>query len=159
MSGSLESCYSNYYSFEPHIFMDTPNSQQKPVVPMPQVDSALKQENLPTQRIKPLFRGMQIVWYVLAVLEILLALRFLLKLFAANPQAGFTQFIYVITGFFAAPFFIVFKVSQVQGSIFEWSTLLAMAVYLLIAFMIVKAIIMIKPVSTKEADMELNEQK
>lgn len=122
------------------------------------MDATLREERLPTHRIKPLYRGTQIVWYILAILEILLALRFLLKLLGANAGAGFTQFIYGITWLFAGPFIFVFRASQVQTNIFEWSTLLAMAVYFLVAWMIVKAAIMAKPVSTEEADQKLPEQ-
>lgn len=136
--------------------METTPAQEK--APMPKVESTLKVEQLPTSRIRPLYRISQIVWYVVGVVEILLALRFFLKLFGANATAGFTKFIYGATGLFASPFFRVFRVSQVEGSVFEWSTLLAMAVYLLVAWMIVKAIVMGKPVSTKEADQKLPDQ-
>jgi hypothetical protein len=122
---------------------------------MPRVESTLKEEKLPTQRIKPLYRTTQIVWYILAVIEAILAVRFFLKLLGANTQAGFTQFIYGATQIFAGPFLIVFRVSSVERNIFEWSTLLAMVIYLLIAWIIVKGLIMSKPVSTKEADEKL----
>lgn len=131
---------------------------QKTDAPMPRVEATLKAEELPTQRIRPLYRTSQIVWYILAVVEILLAIRFLLKLLGANVLAGFTQFIYGATQIFAGPFLIVFRVSRVEGSIFEWSTLLAMAVYFLIAWMIVKGLILSRPVSTKEANKKLPEQ-
>lgn len=107
---------------------------------------------------KPLYRGTQIVWYLLGLLEILLAFRFVLKLFAANPSAGFTSFIYGATHIFTAPFLSVFRVSQVAGSIFEWTTLLAMLVYWLIAFGIVKLFLMGKTVSTPEAAAKLDNQ-
>lgn len=139
------------YLFNPH-FMDNTTP------PMPHVEATLHEEKLPTHRIKPLFRTSQVVWYVLAVIEVLLAFRFLLKLFGANTAAGFTQFIYGITYLFAAPFLFVFPAPQNGRSIFEWSTLLAMAVYFLIAWMIIKAIIMAKPVSTEEADERLPSQ-
>jgi len=137
--------------------MDT-QEPKKTEAEMPRVDSTLKEEQLPTQRIKPLYRVTQVVWYILGLIEILLVLRFFLKLFGANPQAGFTQFIYVITQIFAGPFLLVFRVSSAEGSVFEWSTLLAMAVYFLVAWLIVKALIMSKPVSTKEANKKLPEQ-
>jgi hypothetical protein len=133
--------------------METTTPTEK--VSMPKVDSTLREEKLPMHRIRPLYRMSQIVWYVLGLVEILLALRFLLKLFGANSGAGFTKFIYGASALFAAPFLYVFKISQVEGSIFEWSTILAMAVYLLVAWLIVKAIVMGKPVSTKEADQKL----
>ena len=125
---------------------------------MPHVESTLKQEQLPTQRIKPLYRGTQVIWYIIAMIEILLVIRFFLKLLGANPQAGFTQFIYGATQLLAGPFLVVFRVSRVEGSVFEWSTLLAMAIYFLFAWIVVKGLIMSKPVSTKEADQKLPEQ-
>lgn len=107
---------------------------------------------------KPLYRGTQIVWYLLGLLEILLAFRFVLKLLGANPVAGFTSFIYGITYIFTAPFLSVFRMTKVSGSIFEWTTLLAMFVYWIIAFGIVKLFLMGKTVSTPEAADKLNAQ-
>ena len=90
---------------------------------------------------KPLYRGTQIVWYILGLIEILLVFRFVLKFLGANPEAGFTDFIYSVTYIFAAPFISVFSVSYIEGSIFEWTTLLAMFVYLIIAMGIIKLFI------------------
>ncbi|MEI8061781.1 MAG: YggT family protein [bacterium] len=101
---------------------------------------------------KPLYRGTQIVWYVLGIIEVLLAFRFVLKLLGANPAAGFTSFVYGITYVFANPFLSVFRSSQiVTGSIFEWTSLLAMVVYWIIATAIVNLFFMGKTVSTPEA--------
>ncbi len=127
--------------------------------PMPQVESTIKQETIPTGRIRPLYRSTQIIWYIVGVIEVVLVLRFLLKLLVANPGAGFTRFIYGVSWFFASPFIYVFRASTpVEGSAFEWSTLLAMLVYVLLAWLIVKALVMGKPVTTKEADEKLPKQ-
>lgn len=107
---------------------------------------------------KPIYRGTQIVWYILGVIEALLVFRFVLKLLGANPDAGFTSFIYGVTQIFASPFLNVFGVSQVAGSIFEWTTLLALFVYWVIAFGIIKLFLMGKTVSTPEAATKLNDQ-
>ena len=112
--------------------------------------------NSPTT--KPLFKGTQIVWYLLSLLEVLLAFRFLLKLTGANPEAGFTSFIYAVTWPFATPFLAVFPTTTVQGSILEWTTLLAMLVYWIVAFAIVKLFLMSKTVSTPEAASKLEEK-
>ncbi len=109
-------------------------------------------------RTKPLYRGTQIVWYILGVLEVLMAFRFILKLLAANAGAGFSSFIYNVTYPFVVPFLSVFKVSKVEGSIFEWTTLLAMFVYWLLAIAIIKLFLMGKSVSTTEAAIKLGEQ-
>ena len=107
---------------------------------------------------KPLYRGTQIVWYILGLLEVLLAFRFVLKLLAANPSAGFSNFIYTVSYPFATPFLNVFRIMKVEGSIFEWTTILAMLVYLLICWGIVKLFFMSKTVSTPEAAAKLDEE-
>ncbi len=107
---------------------------------------------------KPLYRGTQIVWYILGLIEVLLAFRFVLKLLGANPEAGFSAFIYGVTYVFAAPFLSVFRITQVAGSVVEWTTLLAMLVYWMVAWGIIKLFLMGKTVSTPEAAVKLNEQ-
>ena len=112
--------------------------------------------NSPTT--KPLFKGTQIVWYLVSILEVLLAFRFVLKMMAANAGAGFTSFIYNVTWPFTAPFLAVFRRTTVQGSVFEWTTLLAMLVYWMIALAIIRLFMMSKTVSTPEAAAKLEEQ-
>jgi hypothetical protein len=112
--------------------------------------------NSPTT--KSLYRGTQIVWYFLGLLQTLLAFRFLLKLMAANPSAGFTNFIYSASSPFVSPFLNVFGITSVEGSIFEWTTLLAMLVYGLVAWGIVRLFLMSKTVSTPEAASKLNKE-
>ncbi len=107
---------------------------------------------------KPLYRGTQVVWYLLGLIEALLAFRFALKLLAANPDAGFSSFVYGVTYVFAAPFLNVFRVSHVAGNIFEWTTLLAMFVYWALAVGIIRLFLMGKTVSTPEAATKLNSQ-
>ncbi len=108
---------------------------------------------------KPLYRGTQAVWYILSLLEGLLAFRFALKLLAANSGAGFTSFIYSVTHIFVAPFQAVFRISQpVQGSVIEWATLLAMLVYWFAALGIRRLLVIGKPVSTPEAAEKLSRQ-
>lgn len=111
-----------------------------------------------SSRTKPLYRGTQIVWYIVGIVEALLAFRFILKLLAANPEAGFSSFIYGITYPFAAPFLNVFSIPRVEGSVLEWTTLLAMLVYFLIALAIIKLFVMSKPVSTPEAAVKFDQQ-
>ncbi len=107
---------------------------------------------------KPLYRGTQFVWYIIGAIEILLAFRFVLKLLGANTGAGFTNFIYSITHVFTVPFSRVFHITAVDGSIFEWTTLLAMLVYWVVAIGIVRLFLMSKTVSTPEAAVRLRDQ-
>lgn len=107
---------------------------------------------------RPLYRGTQVVWYLLGIMEVLLAFRLVLKLLGANADAGFTSFIYAVTAPFTAPFAAVFQVSSVQGSVFEWTTILAMFVYWVIAWGAIKLLVMGKAVSTPEAAVKLDRQ-
>lgn len=108
--------------------------------------------------IRVRFRSSQIVWYILGLIEILLVFRFVLKFIGANESAGFTQFIYTISFPFAGPFETILNASQVNASVFEWSLLIAMIVYALIAWGIVKLLVMSKPVSDQEAHSKLDSQ-
>jgi len=63
---------------------------------------------------------------------VLLGLRFVLKLIAANPDSGFAAFIYGITGPFIAPFALLVGTPTAGGIILEVTTLIAMAVYALV---------------------------
>jgi len=110
-----------------------------------------------SESTRPLYRGTQVVWYVLSVIEGLLAVRFALKLLQANPGAFFTDFIYTVSGVFVLPFVSVFRNARIEDSVFEWTTLLAMLVYWLIAVAIIKLFIMSKSVSSTEADQKLQE--
>lgn len=82
------------------------------------------------------------VWYVYGLVAILLALRFTLKLFAANPANAFVEFTYNVSGVLSAPFDTIFGVTKRTAgtvvSVFEPSILVAIAVYALIAWGIVK---------------------
>lgn len=104
---------------------------------------------------KPLYRGTQIVWYLVGLIEVLLLFRFLLKLFGANATAGFTNFMYTVTAPLTMPFTSVFGTGKLEGSLFEWTTLLAMLVYFLIGWGITKLFLIGKTVSTPEAANKL----
>lgn len=116
----------------------------------------MNSHNSPTT--KPLFKGTQIAWYILSLLEVALMFRFIFKLAGANATAGFTSFIYGLTWPFTAPFLAVFPRTIIEGSIFEWTTLLAMFVYWMAAIAIVRLFLMSKTVSTSEAATKLEEQ-
>lgn len=108
---------------------------------------------------KPLYRGTQIVWFILGIMEVLLAFRFIFKLVGANPGAGFSKFIYGATYIFSTPFLTVFNKTQIAvGNVFEWSTLLAMLVYWIIAMGIIKLFLVSKSVSTPQAADKLAEE-
>lgn len=105
---------------------------------------------------KSIYHGTQIVWYILGVIETLLVFRLILKIMSANPSAVFSNFIYNITSPLTAPFRSVFKISTVEGNIFEWTTILAMVVYWIIAGGIIRLFLINRTVSTGEAATKLD---
>jgi len=107
---------------------------------------------------RPLYRSAQVVWYSLYIIEVLLLVRFVLKLFGANPEAPFSVFTYALSGIFVWPFVTVFNHDYVSGSVVEWTTLLAALVYWGLATAIIKLFIMSKSVSTHEADVRLTQE-
>lgn len=86
-----------------------------------------------------------IVYFIFGVIITILALRFVLLLFGANQSAGFTQLILGLSAPLMAPFFAVFGTTQLGGSVFEWSALLAIAIYALLAWGIASLIDAVTP--------------
>jgi uncharacterized protein YggT (Ycf19 family) len=80
------------------------------------------------------YRLQAVVWWVVGVIDTLIAIRFLLKLFGASTGAGFVQLIYQITDPLVAPFHGIFNTAAVRGSIFEPESLIAIIIYLLIGW-------------------------
>src|SRR3989344_2062742 len=107
---------------------------------------------------KAIFRLYQVIWYILGVIEVLLASRILLKLIGANLKSGFTSFIYSISAPLASPFRGVLGVTTSLESVIEWSTIIAMAVYAVVAFGIVKLFQLIKPTTEQEVNQSVNNQ-
>lgn len=86
-------------------------------------------------------RVCQIIYLVFGIIEVLIALRVILKLFGANPDAGFSSLIYGVTQPLVAFFQGVFPThSTNKGGVFEVSSVLAIIVYALLAYVIVRVI-------------------
>lgn len=105
----------------------------------PYNDSRIKYENhkLPLWFLK----SRNATYYVLGVVELLLAFRFVFKLLGANPNNGFVAFLYSIAGIFTAPFSGIFNPFITSGlaakSVLEPSAIIAMAVYAVLAWCLV----------------------
>ena len=110
------------------------------------------------QTKKAIFRSYQIIWYILGVIEVLLAFRVILKFLGANAFSGFTNFIYAISGSFALPFSGILGTTVSSNLIFEWSTLIAMAVYAIVAYGIVALFQLIKPTNPEEVEQTVDNQ-
>lgn len=86
----------------------------------------------------------KIVYYILGLVEALLAFRLVFKLLGANPGSDFVSLIYTVSKGFLIPFNGIFRSAVTQGietkSVLEPTTIIAMIVYALIAYGIVKLI-------------------
>jgi hypothetical protein len=88
----------------------------------------------------------RVIWWVAGVLLVLLAFRFVLALLGANPANAFANFIYSVSHPFVAPFFGLFSYNTQLGvSRFEIYTLVAMAVYAVIAWGLARLVTLNRP--------------
>lgn len=76
----------------------------------------------------------RVIWFVFGAIEVLIGIRFVLLLLGANAEAGFVKLVYGLSDIFMAPFAAVFQTDKVSGAVFEWSALLAILIYALIAW-------------------------
>jgi len=82
-----------------------------------------------------------LVYFLVSLIAILIALRVVLKLLAANPDSGFARFIHGVSGPFVAPFQGILGTPDAgNGSIFEFSSILAIAIYFLVGWIVAKII-------------------
>ncbi len=102
-------------------------------------DEERRLENV--QRLSTVNRFTQGIYYLGAALEILLVLRFLLHLLAANTENLFASFILELSEPFVIPFANLFNNPQIGGSaVFEITTLVGMAIYALLTWLVVRLI-------------------
>jgi uncharacterized protein YggT (Ycf19 family) len=94
-----------------------------------------KQNTILTWIIKSIF-------WIAGTLEILLLMRFLLRLFGANRENAFAQLINNLSAPFMAPFSSLFSspTSSNGGNIFDINILLAILAYALLSYLIVSLI-------------------
>ncbi|MBC8014369.1 MAG: YggT family protein [Sporomusaceae bacterium] len=94
------------------------------------------------------FTASRVVYYILGIVEVLLSFRLIFKLLGANPDSGFVSFIYTASQMLLAPFIAIFRSISTQGietkAVLEPSTIIAMFVYAVIAWGIVKLTIILR---------------
>ena len=96
------------------------------------------------------FRAAAIVGFLVGVVDILIAARFLGKLFGASAQSAFVGFIYTVSGPMVAPFQGIFGDGGSKANSFETADLVAIAAYAVIGWGLVMLIrIMTAPRGTK----------
>jgi hypothetical protein len=79
-----------------------------------------------------------VISFVLSILEIVMALRFVFRLLAANQYNGFVAALYSFSYIFVAPFSDIFTNPALgRESVLEVSTLIAMLIYALVAWALI----------------------
>jgi len=106
---------------------------------------------------KTIFRAYQIIWYILALVEILIGFRVALKALGANPLSGFTSLVYSLSDPLTLPFRSIFPNTVSGASLFEWSTVIAAIVYALVAYGLIYIMQLIKPVTQREVEQKVDD--
>lgn len=102
------------------------------------------------EKKKAIFRMYQVIWYILAIIEVLLGFRMTLRALGADPTSGFASLIYALSNPLSLPFSGILPITLSGRSVFEWSTLIAAVVYFLIAYGIIHLLQFVKPVTPIE---------
>ena len=80
----------------------------------------------------------KIVRMVFIVIELLLGFRFALKFTGSDANSELTGFVYKITQPLVSPFLKALGSYKDEGSVLEWTTLIAMVIYGIVAWIIIK---------------------
>ncbi len=91
-------------------------------------------------RLAGVRRIQRIIYFIASAIAIVILLRFILLVLGANADNAFANFIYGLSGVFVAPFTTLFGEPTFGNSVIEISSLIAIAVYYLIAWGIAKII-------------------
>ena len=85
-------------------------------------------------------RVSQLIYLIFGILDVLIGLRVLLKLLAANGDTGIVSLIYTVTAPFVALFQEIFPTPQGHGVVLELSSLVAIVVYALVGYALARLV-------------------
>lgn len=77
---------------------------------------------------------------LVGAIQFFLGMHFILRLFGANMEAPFAQFIGETSAPLLSPFSNVFRTTQVVGFVFDFSTLLALFTYLFLGYLLLELV-------------------
>jgi len=95
-------------------------------------------KDLNAQRRWFVSRLAQLIWLLFGILEVLIGLRVLLKLIAANPINPFAALVYAFTNLFLWPFNGLTVAPSFDGFVLEIPAIIGMFVYALVGWVIVR---------------------
>lgn len=114
--------------------------EKETVVTKPESDAPTEVQRTVTRSDRPSIAE-RLVWFVESVILALLTVRFIFRLLGANPNNAIADFVYSASRPLVAPFVGLFNYDEnlVHGR-FEFETLIAIAVYLLIGWLLMELI-------------------
>lgn len=85
-----------------------------------------------------------LLYFIFGGIALLIATRVLLKAIGANPENGFTNFIYQLSRIFIAPFASMFAPIELgTTAVFEVASVLAIIIYLIVAWLLVRLVVLL----------------
>ena len=132
-----------------------PNELHEPGPPVQVVESSLPAQPPQTRRyyrvdteprpsVSAAYRATQTVYLLFGIVEALIIARVALKLLAANSGVGFVRFIYDVSHPLVAPFQGIFPTPVSNTNVLELSSLVALAVYAVVAWAIIRLIALLR---------------
>jgi uncharacterized membrane protein len=97
-------------------------------------------QNVNLEYREALYKVSQFIWLLFGGLEALIGIRVILLLIGANPASWFTAFVYQLSGLFLWPFQNIVANPAFGNNVLEITSLIAMIVYPLIGWAIVRLI-------------------
>jgi len=97
-------------------------------------------QNVNLEYRESVYKVSQIIWLLFGGLEALIGIRVILMLIGANPANGFTAFVYQLTQLFLWPFQNLIANPTFQNMTLEVTSIIAMIVYALLGWLIVRMI-------------------
>lgn len=83
------------------------------------------------------------IWIFATVMEALLGFRFILKLFAANPNNLFARMVYAASDVLVYPFQNLVSNPTIGNGVFEFTTIIAILVYIFLTWLLIQFMILI----------------
>ena len=85
----------------------------------------------------------RLLYYMLDIVEVVLAFRLVLRLLGANAATPFVNAVYALSEPLVAPFRGIFAHVVLEGTVVEWATLVAIIVYASAAYALIRLITML----------------
>jgi hypothetical protein len=104
-----------------------------PVAPVPVVAAPVERVTI-SEEGRYNFRAAAVVGFVIGVIDVLIAGRFLLKLLGASTQSSFVNLVYAVSAPLVAPFRGIFPNTGSTGNVFEPAALVAIGVFALLGW-------------------------